>query len=259
MDTYSIGIGHTSHRVVTGKPIDTGGICGRDQAVGLGIGYILHEMSRKEFEEIHGQRVVIQGIGQVGRNFALATDKLGAKVIAISDSKTGIYDREGLDIQDVIDYKLKEGSLLGYPKAEKITNETLLTLECDWLIPCATYHQITEKNVKNLRCRRIIEGANAAISLKADKVLWNRNIPVIPDIIANAGGLIVSYFEWVQGFQQLLWNLEHVEKELQRTIVKVFNEVYTLRTEKDISFRSAALIIAIKRITYAAGLRGIYP
>ncbi len=259
MDTYSVGVGHTTHRVVTGKPIDTGGIYGRDQAVGLGIGYILHEMSRKEFEEIHGQRVVIQGIGQVGRNFALATDKLGAKVIAISDSKTGIFDSEGLDIQDVIDYKLKEGSLLGYPKAEKITNESLLALECDWLIPCATHHQITENNVNNLRCRRIIEGANAAISLKADKVLWDRNIPVIPDIIANAGGLIVSYFEWVQGFQQLLWSLERVEKELQRTIVKVFNEVYALRTKMDISFRSAAIMLAIKRVTYAMGLRGICP
>jgi len=259
MDTYSIGIGHTTHRVVTGKPLDTGGICGRDQAVGLGIGYILHDVARKEFEEIHGQSIVIQGIGQVGRNFALATDKLGAKIIAISDSKTGIYDREGLDIQNVIDYKVKKGSLLGYPKAEKITNETLLTLECDWLIPCATYHQITENNVEKLRCRRIIEGANAAISLKADKVLWDRNIPVIPDIIANAGGLIVSYFEWVQGFQQLLWSLERVEKELQKTIVKVFNDVYALRTEMDISFRSAALILAIKRITYALNLRGIYP
>ncbi len=258
MDTYSVGVGKTTHRVVTGKPIDTGGIFGREEAVGLGIGYILHEVARKEFEEISGQRVVIQGIGQVGRNFALATEKLGAKIIAISDSKTGIFDREGLDIQDVIDYKLKHGSLLDYPKAEKITNETLLALECDWLIPCATHHQITENNVNNLRCRRIIEGANAAISLKADKVLWDRNIPVIPDIIANVGGLIVSYFEWVQGFQQLLWSLERVEKELQQLIVKVFNEVYTLRTEMDISFRSAALILAIKRITYAVSLRGIY-
>ncbi|MHA1560954.1 MAG: glutamate dehydrogenase, partial [Promethearchaeota archaeon] len=114
-------------------------------------------------------------------------------------------------------------------------------------------------NVDNLKCRRIIEGANSAISLGADKVLWNRNIPVIPDIIANVGGLIVSYFEWVQGFQQLLWSLERVEKELQRIIVKVFNDVYALRTEMDISFRSAALIISIKRITYALGLRGIYP
>ena len=259
MDTYSIGVGKTTHRVVTGKPIETGGICGRDQAVGLGIGYLLHEMARKEFEEIQGQSVVIQGFGQVGRNFALATDKLGAKIIAISDSKTGIYNREGLDVQDVIDYKLKKGSLVGYPKAEEITNETMLALECDWLIPCATYHQITENNVNNLRCRRIIEGANAAISLKADEILWDRNIPVIPDIIANAGGLIVSYFEWVQGFQQLLWSLERVEKELQRIIVKVFNEVYALRTEMDISLRSAALMIAIKRVTYALGLRGIYP
>jgi len=259
MDTYSVGVGKTTHRVVTGKPVDIGGIFGREQAVGLGIGYILHEVARKEYEEISGQRVVIQGIGQVGRNFALATDKLGAKIIAISDSKTGIYDPEGLDIQDVIDYKLKHGSLLKYPKAEKITNETLLVLGCDWLILCATHRQITESNVDNLKCRRIIEGANSAISLKADKVLWDRNIPVIPDIMANAGGLIVSYFEWVQGFQQLLWSLERVEKELQRIIVKVFNDVYALRTEMDISFRSAALILAIKRITFAVELRGIYP
>ncbi|QEE16171.1 Glu/Leu/Phe/Val dehydrogenase [Promethearchaeum syntrophicum] len=259
MDTYSVGIGHTTHRVVTGKPIDTGGIYGREQAVGLGIGYILHEWARKELEEIQGQSVVIQGIGQVGRNFALATDKLGAKVIAISDSKNGIYHQEGLDVQDVIDYKLKHGNLLDYPNAEKITNETLLTMECDWLIPCATYHQITENNVNNLKCRRIIEGANAAISLKADKILWDRNIPVIPDILANAGGVIVSYFEWVQGFQQLAWSLGRVEEELQRIIVKVFNEVYTLRTERDISFRSAALILAIKRVAFAEEIRGIYP
>ena len=259
MDTYSVGIGYTAHRVVTGKPIDTGGIYGREQAVGLGIGYILHEWARKEFEEIQGQNVVIQGIGHVGRNFALATNKLGAKVIAISDSKNGIYNQEGLNVQDVIDYKLKHGNLLDYPNAEKITNETLLVMECDWLIPCATFHQITEKNVNKLRCRRIIEGANAAISLKADKILWQRNIPVIPDIIANAGGIIVSYFEWVQGFQQLSWSLERVEKELQRIIVKVFNEVYALRTEMDISFRSAALILAIKRVAFAEEIRGICP
>lgn len=259
MDTYSMGVGETTHRICTGKPIDIGGIVGREEAVGLGLGYLLHELYRKEFQEISGQTVVIQGFGNVGRNFALAAGEMDAKIIAISDSSTGIYNPEGLDLQKVIDFQKETGSLSNYPYAKAISNASLLELQCDVLIPCATHSQITEQNVDRLKCRRIIEGANASITSVAEKKLWDRNIMVIPDILANAGGVIVSYFEWVQGFQQILWSLEDVKKELSKVIVAVFHQVYDLQTKEEISLRDAAYRIAVKRIYEAETLRGIFP
>ncbi len=259
MDTYSMAIGQTTHRICTGKPVDIGGIVGREGAVGMGIADLLHELYRKEFEEIKGQSIVIQGIGNVGRNFALTVGEMGAKIIGISDSKTGVYNSEGLNIQRIIDFKKETGSLENYPHAKAISNASLLELECDVLIPCATHSQITEKNVDRLRCRRIIEGANAPITALAEKKLWDRNIMVVPDILANAGGLIVSYFEWVQGFQQIMWDLEKVRSKLKRIIVRAFHQVYDLQVKENISLRDAAYRIAVQRIHEADTLRGIFP
>jgi glutamate dehydrogenase (NAD(P)+) len=258
-DTYSMSTGKYTAQIVTGKPLNLGGIVGREEAVGMGISMILHELSRVRFEEIRGQKVVVQGIGNVGQNFAKTTTDLGAHVIAISDSSTGIYNYDGLDISDVINYKQKHGSLVGYPKAEKISNQAMLELDCDYLIPCATHSQIHKDNVDKLHCRRIIEGANAAITYDAERVLWQRDIPVIPDILANAGGVIVSYLEWVANIQSLTWDLDQVMMELKRKIVPMFYEVFQLRTEKDISYRVAAHQIALKRLITARSMRGIYP
>ncbi|WP_371803713.1 Glu/Leu/Phe/Val dehydrogenase [Candidatus Lokiarchaeum ossiferum] len=259
MDTYSMGVGETTHRICTGKPVDIGGIIGREEAVGWGLGYLLHELYRKEFQEISGQTVVIQGFGNVGKNFALAAQELGAKIIAISDSSTGIYNVDGLNIKELIEFKTETGSLSNYPKARVISNTSLFELECDVLIPCATHSQITKHNVNQLRCRRIIEGANAAITSAAEKILWDRNIMVIPDILANAGGVIVSYFEWVQGFQQILWSMDDVKMQLRKIIVAVFHQVYDLQIREEISLRDAAYRIAVKRIYEAESLRGIFP
>ncbi|TFH30141.1 MAG: Glu/Leu/Phe/Val dehydrogenase, partial [Promethearchaeota archaeon] len=258
-DTYSMGVGHTVHRICTGKPIDVGGIIGRDQGVGLGISYILHELARTEFEEIRDHRVVIQGLGHIGRNFLTAADEMGAKIIGVSDSQGGIFNPQGLEVADLIAYKREHGHISGFPGAQNISNEELLTLECDVLIPCAVPGQITAEIARKLQCRRIIEGANAAITHEADKILWDRIIPVIPDILANAGGIIVSYFEWAQNFTDHAWELDEVHKELKKIIVRTFHEVYDLRTSEDITFREASYRIAVKRLADAHEWRGIYP
>jgi glutamate dehydrogenase (NAD(P)+) len=262
-DTYSMNVGKVVHRVVTGKPMELGGVFGRDVGVGLGISYLLHEYSRKEFEEIRGQNVVIQGLGYTGKNFALAASDLGANIIAISDSHGGIYNPKGLDIDAIIKHKEQYGTLQSCSEHIKdctqISNADLLTLKCDWLIPCATHSQITAENADKLRCRRIIEGANAAITHDADKILWLRDIPVIPDLVANAGGIIVSYFEYVQGFTDLSWDFSEVQQELKRLIVNMFNYVYALKNENDITIRQAAYRVAVQRVADSNELRGIYP
>ncbi|MHA1672742.1 MAG: Glu/Leu/Phe/Val family dehydrogenase, partial [Promethearchaeota archaeon] len=258
-DTYSMGVGHTVHRVCTGKPVDVGGIIGRDQGVGIGISYLLHELTRVEFEEIQNSRVVIQGLGHIGRNFMEAANKMGAKIIAVSDSKGGIFNLEGLDVSAVIAYKREHGHISDFPEAHNISNEEMLTMECDVLIPCAVPGQITSDIAKRIQCRRIIEGANAAITQEADKVLWDRIIPVIPDILANAGGIVVSYFEWTQNFTNHAWDIEEVHSKLKKIIVRTFHEVNDLRICEDITFREAAYMIAVKRLANAHKWRGIYP
>ena len=259
MDTYSMDTGCTSHRVCTGKPIELGGIIGREKAMGLGLGFLMHELARTKFEEISGQNIVIQGIGMVGKNVARSTDEMGAKLIAISDSQTGIYDPNGIDVEHIIKYKKDQGTLRGYPKGKEITNEELLRLKCDLLIPCAIHNQINEYNVHHLQCRRIIEGANGALSKEANDVLWERNILVVPDILANAGGLIVSYLEWVQNFQQLTWDLQDVMNELQRILVPVFHKVHHYAVSNNVSYRTAAYSIAITKLQKCGEIRGIFP
>ncbi len=258
-DTYSMSVGHTVHRVCTGKSVEVGGIIGRDQGVGVGISYILHELARTEFEEIQNHRVIIQGLGHIGRNFMEAADKMGARIIAVSDSKGGIFNLEGLDVSAVIAYKREHGHISDFPEAQNISNEEMLTLECDVLIPCAVPGQITADIAKRVQCRRIIEGANAAITQEADRILWDRIILVIPDILANAGGMIVSYFEWAQNFTNHAWELEEVHRELKKIIVRTFHEVNDLRICEDVTFREASYMIAVKRLADAHGWRGIYP
>lgn len=259
MDTYSMDVGQTVHRVCTGKPIELGGIAGRERAMGLGLGFLLHELARVEFEEIRGQQVVIQGLGNVGQNCAQQVYDLGAKVIAVSDSQTALFDPSGLDIPDVIAHKNKTGNLKSYPDGEKIQNSTLLRLNCDTLIPCALHNQITSENADKIQARKIIEGANGAVTLEAIRKLWNRNIPVIPDILANAGGVIVSYLEWVQNFQELNWTLDEVKAELKRLLVPVFHRVHAFKVEHDVSYRTAAYSLAVKKILDSSKIRGIFP
>ncbi|MHA1777406.1 MAG: Glu/Leu/Phe/Val family dehydrogenase [Promethearchaeota archaeon] len=258
-DTYSMSLGKAPLRVCTGKPKNIGGIFGRDQGIGLGISYILHELARTEFEEIQNHKVAIQGLGYVGRNFFRAVDELGAIVVAVSDSSGGIYNPNGINCEEIIEYKEQHGSIKGFTGGQPISNDDLLTLSCDVLIPCAIPNVITEDIAYKVQCRRIIEGANGAITLNADHVLWQRDIPVIPDVLANAGGMLISYFEWAQNFTDHAWDIETVKMEMKKLITRSFHKVYDLRVKEDITFREAAYMIAIEKLDKAHQMRGVYP
>jgi glutamate dehydrogenase (NAD(P)+) len=260
-DTYSMGVGKTCPGVCTGKPLEVGGIIGSEKAAGWGISSVLREVVRRDPDkDLKDDPVIIQGIGHVGRNFARTIDQFGAKIIAISDSKTGVYDAEGLDINDVINFKDKNGSLVGYERAEAITNEEMLTLPCYALVPCARESQIRGLNVEKLQCELIIEGANSPVTYKADKYLEEKGeITVIPDLVAGLGSAVISYFEWVQDLSQLRWNVNQVQKELEKVILSSFGEVYQKKEKEGITFRRAALMVAIERILKAKRLRGVYP
>ncbi len=260
-DTYSMGVGKTCPGVCTGKPLEVGGIIGNNLAAGWGIADVLRAVVRRDPDkDLKDDPVVIQGLGHVGKNFAHTINQFGAKIVAISDSKTGVYDPEGLDINDVIKYKETNGSLIDYGKADTITNEEMLTLPCYALVPCARESQIRGLNVDKLQCELIIEGANSPITYKADKILEEKGeITVIPDILAGLGSAVISYFEWVQDISQLRWTATQVSKELEKVILNSFDEVYHVKENKGITYRRAALMVAIKRVLQAKRLRGVYP
>jgi len=259
MDTYSMSVGCTTPGICTGKPQEAGGILGRNRAVGWGLAHIINDIVKKTGEKLKDKSLVIQGFGHVGKNIALNASNYGAKVVAISDTSTGLHNGDGLDINELIQYKQTHGCLDGYDKAEKIENSGILNLECDALVPCATQNQITKSNADNIHTNLVIEGANSPTTYAAEKILNERGITIIPDLIANSGGLIVSYFEWVQDLQALHWSLEQVSTELKKIILRTFNQVYMTHKDNKISYREAAYQIAIKRVISAAKYRGIYP
>jgi glutamate dehydrogenase (NAD(P)+) len=258
-DTYSMGIGKTTTGVVTGKPVEIGGSLGRNSATGVGISFILRDFCKKENLDLKKKTIVIQGFGNVGSWAAITLHEWGATIIGISDISGGYYDKKGLDIPDLINFLKTNKTLEKYTKAQKVTNDELLELECDFLLPCALENQINEHNASKLKCKWIIEGANGPTTPKADDILYKKGIDVIPDILANAGGVTCSYFEWVQDLQSLFWDLDQVNKELERIMLKAFDEIYSLKKEKQISFRLAAYLIAINRVAKAIQYRGIYP
>ncbi len=206
-------------------------------------------------------RVAIQGFGNVGRWVARHAAALGYRVVAVSDISGGIFDTDGLDIDDVIAYAATTvgGVVAGYPNALPITNADLLALDCDVLVPCALENQITRHNAADVRAFLIVEGATAPVTPLADILLKRRDVTVIPDILANAGGVIVSYFEWVQGLQSFLWDAREVQRQLRRVLLKAYEDVMRTRHEFDVTLRTAALITAIKRVSEAASVRGLCP
>ncbi|MEQ9618903.1 MAG: Glu/Leu/Phe/Val dehydrogenase [Deltaproteobacteria bacterium] len=232
MDTYSMTQGYTVPSIVTGKPIIIGGSKGREQATGYGVAYITEDAVKKYVKHLDGTRVVIQGFGNVGIYAALKLADMGIKVVAISKSAGGVYNPNGLDIKKVIRTVEETGSLEGYKGAEKVSNRDLLTLECEVLIPAALGRVITKDNADKLRCGIVVEGANGPVTAEADDILRERGITVVPDILANAGGIIVSYFEWVQGIQKYFWSEEAVLDELKKRMKSTFSKV-SEQTEKD--------------------------
>jgi glutamate dehydrogenase (NAD(P)+) len=260
MDTYSILKGYSVPGVVTGKPVELGGSLGRFEATGRGVVITTLEALKQFRKSIEGASVVIQGCGNVGGIAARHFARLGAKVIAISDSRGGIYCEKGLEIDRVLDCKTKYSCFVCDRKEEyEISNQELLELDCDILVPAALENQITEKNASRIKAKIIAEGANGPTTPEADEILNDRGIFIIPDILANAGGVTVSYFEWVQNLQELLWSEEEVLERLTRIMQRSFHEVLEISLSKKIPMRTAALVLGIGRVANATKLRGIYP
>jgi len=260
MDTFSILKGYSVPGVVTGKPIELGGSLGRFEATGRGVVITSLEALKYLKKPIEGAKVAVQGCGNVGGVTAKHFDRLGAKVIAISDSKGGLYNEKGLDLERVLDCKARYACFVCEKKEEtEISNEELLELDCDILIPAALENQITEKNAPRIRAKIIAEGANGPTTTEADEILNDKGIFVVPDILANAGGVTVSYFEWVQNLQELLWSEEEVLDRLTRIMQRSYKEVLEISLSKKIPMRTAALVLGIGRVAEATRLRGIYP
>ena len=259
MDTYSMQAGHTVPAVVTGKPINVGGSQGRVDAPSLGLVYVLREAARYLSMDITNARVAIQGFGQVGSACARVLDELGAQVIAVSDTSGGIYNPDGLPITDLLAYKAETGAVANFPSTEPISTEALLELSCDVLIPAALENQITAENAGRVKARVIGEAANGPVTPAADEILYDRGIFVIPDILAGAGGVTVSYFEWVQGLQEFFWTEREVNAQLERVMVNAFQQALRKAQEWHVPLRTAAYLLAVERVAHSTLTRGIYP
>lgn len=260
MDTFSMKKGHPVPGIVTGKPLELGGSQGRLEATARGLLVVAERAARLMGMAIKDARVAIQGAGNVGGTAARLFSRAGARVVAISDINGGIYNSRGLDVAKALQCKQDNDCFTkGEIDGDEISNEELLQTECDILVPAAIENQITEGNAGTLRCRMIIEGANGPTTPAADAVLKQKDIYLIPDILANAGGIVVSYFEWVQNLQELLWSEDEIYQRLRKILFKAFDEVTALSEKQQVDMRTAATILGIGRIVEAARLRGIFP
>jgi glutamate dehydrogenase (NAD(P)+) len=259
-DTYSMNKGYSVLGVVTGKPLHVGGSVGREEATGRGAAFCVREALRKQLgRDVGGARVVIQGFGNVGFNLATILSRLGAKIIAVSDSTSGLYNPDGIDIAEAGAYKRDNRVLSGFPDADELTNEELLLLDCDVLAPCALEQVLNGDNAPDVKAAIVCEGANGPTTLEADEILDDRGILVLPDVLANAGGVVVSYFEWVQGLQEYFWKEDEVNERLNDIITRAFDETWHLHEERSISMRQAAYALAVGRVSEATITRGLYP
>ena len=255
MDEYSQNHGY-SPGIVTGKPIDLGGSLGREAATGRGVYFTIREAA-SEFElDLSEATAVIQGFGNVGSFAATFLYEAGCKVIAVSDVTGGLHEPNGLDISSLTDYVKENQVIEGSGQGKKLSNEELLTIQCDFLVPAALGGVIHKMNADNLNCRFVIEAANGPTTPPGDEILFDKSIPVIPDILTNAGGVTVSYFEWVQNLQQFRWEEDDVNAKLEKKMVSAYSEVSALRKEKKVSFRTAAFMVAIDRVARSVKLRG---
>ncbi len=261
MDTYSMNKGRSIPGVVTGKPIEIGGSVGRESATGMGLYFVLQAMCEKLGLELKSQTIIVQGFGNVGGTIASLLSREGCKILAVSDISGGLYSSDGLNIEELLNWT-RQGNYLKDFKNERyefITNLKLLTTKCDILVPAALENQITQVNANSIECKIVLEGANGPTTPKADKILNKKSIHVVPDILANSGGVCVSYFEYVQDIRAYFWDLNRINKELKRIILGAFEEVYKVSKEKNISLRTAAYMIAVARVVRAIELRGVFP
>ena len=258
MDTYSMHARHTVTAVVTGKPIDIGGSAGRREATGRGLLFVINEATKRFKMTPPNTRVVVQGSGNVGGIGAQLLHEAGYKVIAISDINGGIYNANGIDIPKAMAHLRATRSFEEYEGVERVSNEDLLEIECDVLVPAATENQIRSDNANRIKCKVLAEGANGPTTAAADKILHDKGIFVIPDILANAGGVTVSYFEWVQDRMGYFWKENVVNERLQDVMVASFNDVVKYADQHGVDTRTAAYMLAIDRVAYDTRMRGIY-
>ena len=259
MDTYSMHRGHAVPGVVTGKPVGLGGSEGRQDATGQGVAYCVQEAARRIDLDLAGARVAIQGYGNVGSAAARALQRIGAKVIGITDIGGGVFRGDGLDL-DRLTWHLREtGSIAGAPGTESLSNRELLALDCDVLVPAALEGQITAANAHTIRARILAEAANGPTTPDADPILRDRGVLVIPDILCNAGGVTASYFEWVQNREAFAWTLDEINARLRRVLVRAFDDVWRTAAEHQVAPRLAAHLLAVGRVAEATRTRGLYP
>jgi glutamate dehydrogenase (NAD(P)+) len=259
MDTISMHRGYTEAGVVTGKPVSVGGTLGRQEATGRGIQYIIEAVAAEHGVTLEGATVAVQGFGNVGAVTAYLLHKLGAKVVAVSDQSGGLHNGDGLRVESLLAYQADRAPLEQAPGGDHIDNEDLLELPVDFLVPAALEGQITQENAARIKARFVVEGANGPTTPEADAVLAENGIIVVPDILANAGGVVVSYFEWVQDLQFYFWEETEVNERLHRVITRAYRDVVATAQRHDITLREAAMVLAVGRVVEASRIRGIYP
>jgi glutamate dehydrogenase (NAD(P)+) len=259
MDTYSMHHGYSVPAVVTGKPLAIGGSEGRNEATATGVVTVLKMAAQDMKIPMRDARVAVQGFGNAGSIAAELLQAEGARVVAVSDRQGGVFDERGLDIHKLERYKQETGSVVGFPGTQKLSVSDVLEVPCDMLVPAATEGVITEENATRIQARLIAEAANGPTTLDADKILFERGIRVIPDILANAAGVTVSYFEWVQDIQSFFWTPEEISAKLSHVMDRAYTAVARLAQEEECDMRTAANMVAIKRVADATALRGIYP
>jgi len=259
MDTYSMNVGYPVHGVVTGKPISLGGSLGRNEATGRGVFYTTLSSMQHLKLPLGGARVVVQGFGNAGSIAANLFHQGGAQVIAVSDTRGCIYNAKGLDVPAVIAFKERTGSVAGFPEAQKIAPEELLALDCEVLVPAALENAITADNAHAVRARIIAEAANGPVTPEADRILDQKGVFLIPDILCNAGGVTVSYFEWVQDENHLFWDEQDVNGRLEKVMTRAFSDVLAVHVNKRVNMRLAANMVGIGRVAEANRVRGLYP
>jgi glutamate dehydrogenase (NAD(P)+) len=259
MDTYSMQVGHAVPEIVTGKPLSVGGSVLRPEATGIGVVMVVEEAVRRLGWGLDGRACVVQGYGKVGAVAAHELVAQGARVVAVSDIGGGVHAPSGLDLAHVDAWRREHGHLAGYTEADSVTNAELLELPCDVLVLAATENQVTVANAERIGARLVAEGANGPTTLEADAILADREIPVLPDILTNAGGVAVSYFEWVQDIQRLFWGADEIRLRLGELMRGALDRVWTLAESEALAFRGAALVLSIREVAEALTARGIYP
>jgi glutamate dehydrogenase (NAD(P)+) len=256
LDTYSMDVGYSQTGVVTGKPVEIGGSLGRESATGLGVVYTTQKALDTQGRKISDCKMAIQGFGKVGMHAAIEAYALGAKVVAVSDVSGALYQERGINIADLVRYVKENKVIKGFPEATAITNEELLELDVDVLAPCALEAVIHAGNAARIRARIIVEGANGPTTHEADEVLTGKKVMICPDILANGGGVVVSYFEWVQDIVWLFWSEEEVRSKLREIMFKAFDKVYAFSKQHDVNMRTAAMSVSLMRLERAMVLRG---